>query len=174
MHDCHPAIIDRETFELVQVEMARRSSLPQRSVNTITMQAKYSGKYALTELLKCGECGASFRRVTWTVKGEKRIVWRCLTRLDLGKKAAMDQPCTKMFFMLKLYAASMRELMASIAGGAKEAAALADNALAAQAAMLTLLESQPPVLQEYEDLLTRQLIKSVVVLDEDRFEIKYK
>ena len=34
VHECHPAIIDRETFYQVQEEMARRSSLPQKSINT--------------------------------------------------------------------------------------------------------------------------------------------
>lgn len=175
VHDCHPAIIDKETFERVQVEMARRSCLPQRSMKTITKQAKYSGKYALTEVLKCGECGASFRRVIWTIKGEKRIVWRCLTRMDLGKESC-EAPTV---YEDVLHAAIVRSINQRIDGHAlqaalKEAAALADNAPAAQAAMLALLESQPPVLQEYDDLLTRQLLKRVVVLDEDRFEIKYK
>lgn len=155
--------------------MARRSSLPQRSMKTITKQAKYSGKYALTELLKCGECGASFRRVTWTVKGEKRIVWRCLTRLDLGKKGCKGPTV----YEDVLQAEIVRSINERIDGQAlqaalKEAAALADNAPAAQATMQALLEAQPPVLQEYEDLLTRLLLKSVVVLDEDRFDIKFK
>lgn len=78
-----------------------------------------------------------------------------------------------------LHAVIVRSINERIDGQAlqaalKETAALADNAPAAQAAMQALLEAQPPVLQEYDDLLTRQLLKSVIVLDEDRFEIKYK
>ena len=48
-------------------------------------ELKYSSKYALTELLVCGECGTPYRRCTWTASGEKKIVWRCINRLDHGK-----------------------------------------------------------------------------------------
>lgn len=40
----HPAIIDRETFRLVQSEMARRNSKRRISDQAITPQGKYSGK----------------------------------------------------------------------------------------------------------------------------------
>ena len=53
---------------------------------------KYSSKYALTELLFCGECGTPYRRVTWTVKGKKKVVWRCISRLDYGKKYCKNSP----------------------------------------------------------------------------------
>lgn len=87
VHDCHPAIIDRETFQRVRKEMARRASLPKKSNHTKTGRSKYSGKYALSERLVCGNCGAFYRRVTWTRETEKKIVWRCLMRLELGKKS---------------------------------------------------------------------------------------
>ncbi len=61
--DCHPAIIDRDTFNLVQQELARRTSKRKVSTNTITEQGKYSSKYALTDLMICGECGTPYRRV---------------------------------------------------------------------------------------------------------------
>lgn len=89
----HPAIIDAITFQKVQEERARRSSkLKTKQVGTKTEQGKYCGKYALTELLICGECGTPYRRCTWTVKGEKKIVWRCINRLDYGKKYCHHSP----------------------------------------------------------------------------------
>jgi hypothetical protein len=80
----HPAIISKETFKLVQAEIARRSSKRKTSDLSITEQGKYSGKFALTELLICGECGSPYRRKTWVIKGEKRRVWRCLNRVEHG------------------------------------------------------------------------------------------
>lgn len=59
---------------------------------TKTEQGRYSSKYALTELLVCGECGTPYRRCTWTVKGEKKPVWRCINRLDFGKKYCHHSP----------------------------------------------------------------------------------
>lgn len=90
--DCHPAIIDRDMFNLVQQELARRNSKRKVSSKTITEQGKYSSKYALTELLICGECGTPFRRCTWNVHGKKQIVWRCISRLDHGSRYCHNSP----------------------------------------------------------------------------------
>lgn len=89
----HPAIIDAETFGRVQEEMARRKAKRKvKQVGTKTEMGKYCGKYALTELLVCGECRTPYRRCTWTANGEKRIVWRCINRLDYGKKYCHTSP----------------------------------------------------------------------------------
>lgn len=89
----HPAIIDSGTFGRAQEEMARRNGKRKtKQVGTKTEQGKYSSKYALTELLICGECGTPYRRCTWTVKGKKKIVWRCINRLDYGKKYCHESP----------------------------------------------------------------------------------
>ncbi|MGN0491522.1 recombinase zinc beta ribbon domain-containing protein [Ruminococcus sp.] len=39
----------------------------------------------MTELLVCGECKTPYRRCTWTKNGTKKIMWRCINRLDYGK-----------------------------------------------------------------------------------------
>lgn len=89
----HPAIIDKETFNRVQEEIARRVGKRKvKQVGTKTELSKYSSKYALTELLICGECGTPYRRCTWTYKGMKRVVWRCISRLDYGKKYCKHSP----------------------------------------------------------------------------------
>lgn len=89
----HPAIIDAATFDRVQEELARRAGKRKvKQVGTTTEQGKYCGKYALTELLVCGECGTPYRRCTWTVRGEKKIVWRFISRLDYGKKYCHHSP----------------------------------------------------------------------------------
>lgn len=92
VQNSHPAIIDRITFNKVQEELARRrAKSPASSKTTITSTGKYS-RYALTDVLICGECGTRYRRVTWSRNGVKRIVWRCISRLDYGKKYCKDSP----------------------------------------------------------------------------------
>lgn len=89
----HDPIISRDDFNRVQEEMARRSA--KRNIAeklTKTEQGKYSAKYALSELLFCGECGAHYRRVTWTAKGFKEIKWRCISRIQYGKRKCHDSP----------------------------------------------------------------------------------
>lgn len=89
----HPAIIDAATFARVQEELARRTGKRKvKQKGTPTEQGKYSSKYALTELLICGECGTPYRRCTWTASGRKKIVWRCINRLDFGKKYCHNSP----------------------------------------------------------------------------------
>ena len=92
VQNSHPAIIDRVTFNKVQEELARRrAKTPASTKTTITSTGKYS-RYALTDVLICGECGTRYRRVTWSRNGVKRIVWRCISRLDYGKKYCKDSP----------------------------------------------------------------------------------
>lgn len=88
----HAPIIDRDTFNRVQQELARRSSKRKISDKTTTEQGKYSSKYALSELLICGNCGTPYRRCTWTAGDKKQIVWRCISRLDHGKKYCSESP----------------------------------------------------------------------------------
>lgn len=91
--DNHPAIIPRDIYQRVQEEMARRTSkrkIMQRTGKT--EQGKYSAKYALSERLLCGECGSPYKRCTWARNGVKRIVWRCVSRLEFGRKYCHNSP----------------------------------------------------------------------------------
>ena len=89
----HPAIIDAGTFARVQEEIARRSGKPKvKQKGTKTELSRYSSKYALSELLICGECRTPYRRCTWTAKGKRKVVWRCINRLDYGKKYCHHSP----------------------------------------------------------------------------------
>ena len=89
----HPAIVSKAMFYQVREEMARRASkrkVMQKSAKT--EQGKYSARYALSELLVCGECGTPYKRCTWARNGKKRIVWRCVSRLEFGTKYCHNSP----------------------------------------------------------------------------------
>lgn len=89
----HEGIVDRKTFDAAQAEMARRNAARSPSKKCApTGLTSYASKYALSERLVCGECGTLYRRCTWARNGEKRIVWRCVSRLDYGKKYCYDSP----------------------------------------------------------------------------------
>lgn len=94
VQNSHPAIISRETYHMTQAEIARRKALtPSSEKKATTYTGKYS-KYALSEVLICGECGSRYKRVTWSAGG-KRIVWRCMNRLENGKKYCKTAPTLK-------------------------------------------------------------------------------
>lgn len=89
----HDAIVKRKTFDAVQTEMARRSAGKSPSKkNAPTGLTSYASKYALSERLVCGECGTLYRRCTWSKGGKKRVVWRCVSRLDYGTKYCHNSP----------------------------------------------------------------------------------
>ncbi len=89
----HPAIVERSVYERAQTERSRRSSKRKISTHTKTEQGKYSSLYALTGMLVCGNCGTEYRRVHWKKRsGEKQILWRCVNRLDHGRKYCTYSP----------------------------------------------------------------------------------
>ena len=90
--DNHEGIISREEFNRAQEELVRRSCrTPASDKTAITLQGKYS-KYALSEIMHCAECGSRYRRCTWSKNGKKKVVWRCVSRLDYGTTYCKHSP----------------------------------------------------------------------------------
>lgn len=91
IRDHHPAIVSRLVYQLVQEELDRRVAKPKTSTrNTKTNRGKYSSKYALSERLFCGKCGAVYKRCIWS--RNKKIVWRCKNRWENGKTYCPESP----------------------------------------------------------------------------------
>lgn len=82
----HTPIVSREVFKLVQAETAKRNSKRKKSSHGVTELGKYNSKYALTDVLICGECGSSYRRSVKYDNGRKKVYWRCLNRTENGTK----------------------------------------------------------------------------------------
>ena len=89
----HEGIISRDTFHAAQAELARRNAgrAPSKK-QAPTGRSCYSAKYALSERLVCGECGSLHRRCVWTHHGMRRVVWRCISRIDYGTKYCKNSP----------------------------------------------------------------------------------
>ena len=77
--------------------MARRASLHRPSAVKKEEQAKmkFSSKYALTDMMVCGECGQRYRRQLWSKYGKKTGVWWCENRLKHGTKMCKYSPTLK-------------------------------------------------------------------------------
>ena len=158
----HPAIISREMFDQVRNEMTRRSSkrkVLQKSGKTEL--GKYSGKYALTELLVCGECGSPYKRVTWARNGKKRIVWRCVSRLEFGTKYCHNSPTLDESKLHSAILAAMNEFAAIRQEVCPDVLAMAEEAKQALsqagAKLLELKKHLEAVSREQSDLLDRLL-----------------
>ena len=92
VQNSHPAIINRDKFNRVQEEMARRKvKRPQMSSSSISKSGRYS-RNPLSEVTICEECGSRYKRCTWAKNGKKKIVWRCSNRLEHGTKYCHESP----------------------------------------------------------------------------------
>ena len=78
VEDSHDAIIDRDTFEAVQAEMARRAKKAKPANSPVF--GEFSG------LITCERCGAKFRRKINAI-GTKyaKVTWACATYTYRGK-----------------------------------------------------------------------------------------
>lgn len=91
--DNHEGIVSRTVFQSAQAELARRKSCKSSSLkNAPTGRSCYSGKYALTERVICGECGTRYQRCSWHKRNKVRIVWRCVSRVEYGARYCKASP----------------------------------------------------------------------------------
>ena len=68
VENSHPAIISREVYDLVQLELQRRGK---RGRHT-------SAKSIFSDRLICGECGATFGSKVWhSTDPYRKVIWRC-------------------------------------------------------------------------------------------------
>lgn len=78
MEGHHSAIIDKETFEQAQQMLVQNA----KSKNIVQEDDKYQNRYSFSGILKCGECGGTFkRRIQTKNKNEKYVAWACTTHL---------------------------------------------------------------------------------------------
>ena len=87
----HPAIIDRETFELANAALRQRG----KEKGNVPMADRrrrdnpHSNRYAFTGKLKCGCCGGSMRRITQKVHDGKQYHWGCTIHIEEKEKCWM-------------------------------------------------------------------------------------
>jgi DNA invertase Pin-like site-specific DNA recombinase len=91
----HEPIISKEVFEAVQSEILRRAKHAPLSFP--------SKQYELTGLVKCGKCGATYRR-KHAAAGSKyeKIVWICATFNTLGKSDCDSQQIPEDILLAKV------------------------------------------------------------------------
>lgn len=93
VENAHEAIIPREVFYKVQEELHLRANIYKKSSKKETeSKGKHTGKYALSKITVCKECGCEYRRQIWSKYGEKKAVWRCENRLRNGTRYCKDSP----------------------------------------------------------------------------------
>ncbi|HEN0711919.1 TPA: recombinase family protein [Streptococcus agalactiae] len=78
VENSHEAIIDKDTWELVQLELERRKAY--REEHQIKSYIMQNDDNPFTTKVFCAECGSAFGRKNWTTSRGKRKVWQCNNR----------------------------------------------------------------------------------------------
>ena len=65
----------------------------------------------MSERLVCGECGTLYRRCVWVKRGKRRVVWRCVSRLDYGTKYCHNSPTLDEEPLQRAILAAINEVM---------------------------------------------------------------
>ena len=148
MPDHHEAIVSREQYNAVKAEMARRSALRSPSKEAVTGRSCYTSKYALSDRVFCGECGTLCRRKTRNVKGNIYHEWRCISRLEYGKKYCHESPTLR---EIPLQSA----ILAAINSAMSDKAALVDRIKNVVSLELLPVQGQTMSLADIERRLTQ-------------------
>ena len=148
MPDHHEANVSREQYNAVKAEMARRSALRSPSKEAVTGRSCYTSKYALSDRLFCGECGTLYRRKTRNVKGNIYHEWRCISRLEYGKKYCHESPTLR---EIPLQSA----ILAAINSAMSDKAALVDRIKNVVSLELLPVQGQTMSLADIERRLTQ-------------------
>ena len=74
----HEPILDREKWEIVQLEIARRKKFREQHKLQFYIMQKENNPF--TTKVFCAECGSAFGRKNWTTSRGKRKVWQCNNR----------------------------------------------------------------------------------------------
>ena len=92
VEESHPAIIEKEMWEAVQLEMERRRAFAEKynisKLDYATVDNPFAGRVI------CGHCGSVFGRKVWNSTDERlrRIIWRCNKKYEVkGKKSCENR-----------------------------------------------------------------------------------
>ena len=165
----HPAIIDRDLWNKVQEEISRRTSMKKLpSKDAHGSASKFSSKYALNEILVCGECGAHYRHLAWAREGGKVDVWRCISRIEHGRKVCRKAVTIREnrlheILLFTINQSVFKERLVEV---------LTDSLVELDMPELvpevsSMILGDPPELLEYDDRYTRMLFHRIEVRGEE-------
>ncbi|MBP2654281.1 MAG: site-specific recombinase, invertase Pin [Firmicutes bacterium] len=108
IRDNHPAIIERDKFELVQELLKERSS---GKGYRPEMAWKYQNRYPFSQKIECGKCGRSYRHQIYNCsKPSKQQFWGCANYME-RKIATCDMKSIKNDTLERLFVRLFNKLL---------------------------------------------------------------
>ena len=156
----HEAIIDPQTFDMVQAELTRRTSGNNR----------HSGVHLLSNKIKCGDCGGWYGSKVWHSNDKfRRIIWQCN-----NKYKNKDKRCTTPYLDENQIKERFTIAVNKLLTGSVNAIRACEEALAATLNTSELEQKQQALLAEMQtlDSALRQLIHQNATTAQDQNEYR--
>ena len=164
--DNHEAIIPRKVYDMVQAELNRRMELKKTAGGR---QCLYSNKYALSGLLFCGDCGTRYRRILTHYKDKSIAYWKCAARVlnsdncdnrnlrEEDVHQVVVDAINQAFIEKADYIKTLKESFNKLENDPSLNEKLTIDYL------YNYIESNSGPLTEYDDMLTRKIVKRIEV-----------
>lgn len=156
----HEAIIDPQTFDMVQAELARRTA----------GNNWHSGVHLLSGKIKCGDCGGWYGSKVWHSNDKfRRIIWQCN-----NKYKNKDKRCTTPVFDENQIKERFTIAVNKLLTGSSKAIRACEEALAATLDTSELEQKQQVLLTEMQtlDSALRHLIQLNATTAQDQTEYR--
>ena len=153
-------VIDPQTFDMVQAELARRSAGTNR----------HSGVHLLSGKIKCGDCGGWYGSKVWHSNDKfRRIIWQCN-----NKYKNKDKRCTTAVFDENQIKERFTIAVNKLLTGSSKAISTCEEALAATLDTSELEQKQQALLTEMQtlDSALRHLIQQNATTAQDQNEYR--
>lgn len=166
VEESHPAIIDKDTWEAVQLEMERRKVFAEK----YGLQKVDYGIEAnpLAGKIICGECGKYLGRRTRIYK-RKEFVWICSNRYNIGcnSKIICDEVLYKVF--IKAFNSMVENKEKYIERW--EGELQSDNVLIKYKAkqFIEILTKYKELIKEFDTELLYSMVEKIIVMNEKKF-----
>lgn len=169
VEDTHPAIIDRDTFNLIQKELHRRQDAKDNAVG----RSRYNSRYPFSGLLICGLCGHKMRRHMRTVgSGKKVAYWGCSNRVVNGREVC-DSHHVREDVLEMTYQEAMRSALES-ASDVTDAIRLSADAVLAADSKVALEQVENEIIEIQEAALALHKAKQRMEITPAEYAAKVK
>lgn len=167
VENSHPAIIDEETFDLVQAELAKRGG---------SSRGRRSGSVFDRKVI-CGDCGHFYGQKLWYSDASGRVyVWRCTHKYNATPNCGT--PIVREEELQAVFIAAFNQVLGDKAGYIAELAAGIENAKPARIGQirryLEALNGQPDFITSFDGDAFKDLVENITVKPSGNMAVCFK
>ena len=167
VENSHPAIIDEETFDMVQAELAKRGGCSRGR----------RAKSVFDRKVVCGDCGHFYGQKLWYSDSRERVyVWRCTHKYDTEPNC--QTPIVREMDLKSAFLATFNQFLRFREGYIAELEKRAETAKPAMAGeirrYIKSLKTQPETVRTFSESAFAALVDKITVRADGHMAVRYK